>query len=167
MSLSCFEIISPWKRGWPFKHESLSLKDALCQVWLKWAQWFLRRWKCEKFTTRRQRMTTTTTTTTTRTDKRSIRKTLLSLRLRWAKNKFSLQRKVTLESVMQKHFFGNILSKTIQKRWENAQKRSEQCWQKLCRNRLNLNTMYVLQTLTGYNVEENQCNNSRFFFPSL
>ena len=29
-------------------------KDALCQVWLKLAQWFLRRrWKCEKFTDRR------------------------------------------------------------------------------------------------------------------
>ena len=38
-------------------------KDALCQVWLKLAQWFWRRrWKCEKFTT-------TTTTTTTTTDK--------------------------------------------------------------------------------------------------
>ena len=47
------------------KLESLSSKDALCQVLLKLAQWFWRRrWKCEKFTT-----TTTTTTTITTTDK--------------------------------------------------------------------------------------------------
>ena len=33
------------------KLESLSPKDALCQFWLKLAQWFwTRRWKCEKFT---------------------------------------------------------------------------------------------------------------------
>ena len=33
------------------KLESHSPKDALCQVWLKLAQWFWRRrWKCEKFT---------------------------------------------------------------------------------------------------------------------
>ena len=33
------------------KLESPSPKDALCQVWLKFAQWFWRRWwKCEKFT---------------------------------------------------------------------------------------------------------------------
>ena len=33
------------------KLESPSPKDALCQVWLKLAQWFWRRrWKCEKFT---------------------------------------------------------------------------------------------------------------------
>ena len=45
------------------KPESPSPKDALCQVWLKLAQWFWRRrWKCERFTT------TTCTTTTTTTD---------------------------------------------------------------------------------------------------
>ena len=34
--------------------ESSSPKDALCQVWLKLSQWFLRRrCKCEKFTDRR------------------------------------------------------------------------------------------------------------------
>ena len=39
--------------------ESPSPKDALCQVCLKLAQWFwIRRWKCEKFTT----MTITTKT---------------------------------------------------------------------------------------------------------
>ena len=44
------------------KLESPSPKDALCQVWLKLAQWFWkRRWKCKKFTT--------TLTTTTTTDK--------------------------------------------------------------------------------------------------
>ena len=48
------------------KLESPSPKDALCQVWLKLAQWFWRRrWKCEKFTT----TTTTTMTTTTTTTK--------------------------------------------------------------------------------------------------
>ena len=32
------------------KLESLFLKDALCQVWLKLFRWLLRRrWKCEKF----------------------------------------------------------------------------------------------------------------------
>ena len=35
------------------KLESPSPKDAVCQVWLKLAQWFWRRrWKCEKFTDR-------------------------------------------------------------------------------------------------------------------
>ena len=34
------------------KLESPSPKDALCQVWLKLAQWFWRRCNCEKFTDR-------------------------------------------------------------------------------------------------------------------
>ena len=41
-----FVIISPWKRAGPFnlnKLESPSPKDALCQVWLKLAQWSWRR----------------------------------------------------------------------------------------------------------------------------
>ena len=41
-----FAIISAWKKGGALhlnKHESLSLTDALCQFWLKVAQWFLRR----------------------------------------------------------------------------------------------------------------------------
>ena len=67
------------------KFETPSPNDALCQVWLKLAQWFWRRrWKCEKFTT-----TTTTTMTTTTTTMNNgqilIRKPHLSLRLRWAK----------------------------------------------------------------------------------
>ena len=33
-----------------YKLESSSPRDTLCQVWLKLAQWFWRRWKCEKFT---------------------------------------------------------------------------------------------------------------------
>ena len=78
-----FVIISPWKRGGALhlnKLESPSPKDALCQVWLKLAQWFWRRrWKCEKFTT------TTTTTTTTDNGQILIRKAHLSFRLRWAK----------------------------------------------------------------------------------
>ena len=68
------------------KLESSSPKDALCQVWLKLAQGFWRRrWKCEKFTT-------TPTTTMTTTDNRQIliRKAPLSLRIRWAKKKKSL-----------------------------------------------------------------------------
>ena len=55
-----FIIISPLKRAGPFSGTNLnplkspSPKDALCQVWLKLAQWFWRRrWKCEKFTDRR------------------------------------------------------------------------------------------------------------------
>ena len=51
-------IISPWKRaGCPIlnKLESPLPKDALCEVWLKLAQWFCRRrWKCEKFTDSRR-----------------------------------------------------------------------------------------------------------------
>ena len=41
-----FVIISPWKRAGAHhlnKFESPSPKDALCQVWLKLAQWFWRR----------------------------------------------------------------------------------------------------------------------------
>ena len=64
------------------KLESPSSKNALCQVWLKLAQWFRRRrWNCKKFTT-----TTRTTTTTTDNGHILIRKAHLSLRLRWAKN---------------------------------------------------------------------------------
>ena len=53
---SIFAIsISLWK-GWGLhliKLESPSLKDALCKVGLKLAQWFWRRgWKCEKWTDR-------------------------------------------------------------------------------------------------------------------
>ena len=53
-------------------------KDALCQFWLKFAQWFWkRRWKCEKFTM--------TTMTTTDNEQIVIRNAQLSLWLRWAK----------------------------------------------------------------------------------
>ena len=58
------------------KLESPSPEDALCQVWLKLAQWFWRRrWKCEKFID-------------TRTDdgQQPIRKAYLSFQLRWAKH---------------------------------------------------------------------------------
>ena len=66
------------------KLESPAPKDALCQVWLKLAQWFWRRrWTCEKFTT--TTLTTTTTTTTTDNGQILIRKAHLSLWLRWAK----------------------------------------------------------------------------------
>ena len=53
---SPFHNYLPLKIGGAFhlnKLESPSLKDALCQVWLKLAHWFWRRrWKCEKFTDR-------------------------------------------------------------------------------------------------------------------
>ena len=67
------------------KLESPSPNDALCQVWLKLVLWFWRRWKCEKFST----TTTTMTATTTMTEyvQILIRKTRLSLRLRWTKKK--------------------------------------------------------------------------------
>ena len=46
----------PLEKGWALhlnKLESPSPKNALCQVWLKLAQWFWkRRWKYEKFTDR-------------------------------------------------------------------------------------------------------------------
>ena len=51
-----FVIIYPLKKSVALylkKMESPSIKDVLCQVWLKLAQWFWRRrWKYEKFTTR-------------------------------------------------------------------------------------------------------------------
>ena len=58
------------------KLESPSPKDALCQVWLKLAHWFLkRRWKWEKFTDRRLR----------REGRRTTGDQKSSLQLRWAK----------------------------------------------------------------------------------
>ena len=83
-----FRNYLPLKKGGALhlnKLESLSHKDALCQVWLKLAKWFWRRrWKCEKFTP----TTTTTPMTTTTSNKWQIliRKAHLSLMLRWAKN---------------------------------------------------------------------------------
>ena len=66
------------------KFESPSHKDALCQVWLKLAQWFWRRrWKCEKFTDRRTDGQTDRQTDGRRTT--VIRKAHLSFQLRWAK----------------------------------------------------------------------------------
>ena len=51
-----FRNYLPLEKGRAFhlnKPESPSPKDALCQVWLKLAQWFWRRrWKYEKFTDR-------------------------------------------------------------------------------------------------------------------
>ena len=44
--LSLFRNYLPLEKAWAFhlnKHESSSPKDALCQVWLKLAQWFWRR----------------------------------------------------------------------------------------------------------------------------
>ena len=66
------------------KLESLSLRDTLCQVWLKLAQWFWRRrWKCEKFTDGR---THGQTDRQTDDGRQAIRKAHLSFQLRWAKN---------------------------------------------------------------------------------
>ena len=63
------------------KLESPSPKDALWQIWLKLAQWFLRRrWKCEKFTDRR-----------TDDGQQVIRKAHLNFQLRWAKNRMPQQ----------------------------------------------------------------------------
>ena len=45
MYFNYFAIISTFRRAWPFiwkKLESSSPKNALCQVWLKMAQWFWR-----------------------------------------------------------------------------------------------------------------------------
>ena len=39
-----------YKKGHLNKFEYLQIKDALCQVWLKLAQWLSRRWKHENFT---------------------------------------------------------------------------------------------------------------------
>ena len=53
MYFQYFKIIYPWKgRGPSFEQTWIPFtKYALRQVWLKLAQWFLRRrWNCEKFT---------------------------------------------------------------------------------------------------------------------
>ena len=53
LSIFAFLLLFPLKMGVAFqlnKHKSLSLKDNLCQIWLKLALWFWKRWKCEKFT---------------------------------------------------------------------------------------------------------------------
>ena len=75
-----FVIISPWKRASPSFEQIwiINIQGCPCaKFWLKLTEWFWRkRWKCEKFTT---------TTTTTDNGHILIRKTLLSLRLRWAK----------------------------------------------------------------------------------
>ena len=54
-----FSIISPWKRAGPaFEQTWIPYTQRyIVQVWMKLAQWFWKRWKCDKFTT-----TTTTTT---------------------------------------------------------------------------------------------------------
>ena len=60
---SLFRNYLPLEKGGALhlkKLESPLPKDALCQVWLKLAQWFwIRRWKCEKFTDRRTDRQTT------------------------------------------------------------------------------------------------------------
>ena len=62
------------------KLESPSPKDALCQVWLKLAQWFWRRrWLSEKITDWQ-------TDGHTDDGRQVIRKAHLSFQLRWAKN---------------------------------------------------------------------------------
>ena len=67
------------------KLESPSPKDALCQVWLELAQWFLRRrWKCEKFTDGR-------TEGWMDDGQQAIRKAHLSFQFRWAKKGFELR----------------------------------------------------------------------------
>ena len=71
------------------KLESPLLKDALCQVWLKLAQWFWRsRWKYEKFTDgRTDEHTDGQTDRSTEYGRQVIRKAHLSFQLRWAKNR--------------------------------------------------------------------------------
>ena len=58
---SLFPNYLPFEKGGALhlnKLESPLPKDALCQVWLKLAQWFWRkRWKCEKFTDGQRWMT--------------------------------------------------------------------------------------------------------------
>ena len=61
------------------KLQSPPLKDTLCQVWLKLAQCFWRRWwKCEMFTDRQ-------TDRQTDDGQKVIRKANLNFQLRWAK----------------------------------------------------------------------------------
>ena len=59
--------------------EPPSSKATLCQVWLKLAHWFLRRWKCEKFADRRAD-----------DGQQTFRKAHFSFQLRWAKRTFHL-----------------------------------------------------------------------------
>ena len=70
--------------------ESPLPKDALCQVWLKLAWWFLRRrWKCESLKTDRW----------TDDGQQAIRKAHLSFQLRWA-NKVKWPWKSTTDKTM-------------------------------------------------------------------
>ena len=81
MYFGYFVFISPWKRVWSFIWTILkppSTKDALYQFWLKLAQQFWRRWKCEKFMDRR---------TDRQMDKRWLEK------LTWAFNSGELKNK--------------------------------------------------------------------------
>ena len=84
---SLFRNYLPLEKGGALhlnKLESPSPKDALCQVWLKLAQWFWRRrWKCEKFT---DGQTDGRTDRQTDDGRQVIRKAHLSFQLRWAKN---------------------------------------------------------------------------------
>ena len=95
-SLFCYFL--PFEKGGTLhlnKLESPSPKDALCQVWLKLSQWFLRRkCKCEKFMTR---------TPMKKTDKGQIliRKAHLSLQLRWAKKLHGFLEKCFSSSMVQ------------------------------------------------------------------
>ena len=65
--------------------KSPSPLDALCQVWLKLAQWFWRgKWKYEKFT---DRLTDRPTDRQTDDRRQVIRKAQLSFQLRWVNKK--------------------------------------------------------------------------------
>ena len=76
---SLFRNYLPWKRVGSFIWTNINplhfTQECLLPSVLKLAQWFWRRWKCEKFTT----------TTTTDNGQTFIREAHLSLRLRWAK----------------------------------------------------------------------------------
>ena len=90
--ISLFPYYLPLEKGVALhlkKLESSSPKDALCQVWLKLAQWFLRRrWKCENFTDRRTDGWRRTNGQTDWLRTTGDQKSSLVLSARWAKNRW-------------------------------------------------------------------------------
>ena len=88
------------------KLESPSPKDALCQVWLKLAQWFWRmRWKCEKFTDgRTDRWTDRQTTDNRWSEKLSAQ---LFMRNKYTCTVFTMGGTVALRSINKK-FSGKL-----------------------------------------------------------
>ena len=88
------------------KLESLSSKDALCQVWLKLVQRFWRRrWKCEKFTDGRtdERMDRRTDRRRTTGDQESSLKLSAQVSYKWFSETINRLEGWFCDIILQKH----------------------------------------------------------------